>query len=252
MINPSDRWLTPTEPLTLQQNDVHIWRVSLATSEAEIGRMHTTLSEEEQQRAARFRFAIHQQRFVVARGVLRALLGRYLDIDSRDIQFHTTQYGKPYIKQLLHNSELCFNVSHSHEMALMAFTRDRRIGIDIEYRRTIVDIDSIARHFFASAEVKTLLELSPQIQPIAFLNCWTRKEAYIKGLGEGLSHPLHTFTVTLAPGERARLVSDNTDPTAPDRWHFTSFVAHPDYQSAVAVESNSLTDREHNLSYWQY
>lgn len=252
MTNSSNIWRTPTQPLTLTRSDVHIWRASLERPEAEVARLHQLLSADEQARAARFHFEIHQRRFIVGRAILRQLLGRYLNMDNRLIRFYKTEYDKPYIKHLLNGSELCFNVSHSHEMALYAFTRDRRVGIDIEYRRRIIDLDSIAEHFFAPSEVETLMRFSPQVRPNAFLNCWTRKEAYIKGLGEGLSHPLHTFTVTLAPGQPARLVSDQGDPTAPDRWQFTAFDAHIDYQSAIAVEAALTLPDERNLSYWQF
>ncbi|MGB1249845.1 MAG: 4'-phosphopantetheinyl transferase family protein, partial [Candidatus Promineifilaceae bacterium] len=230
MINSPNSWLVPTQQISLAKDDVHVWRATLDPPEADVAHFWTFLSADEQTRANRFRFDVHRRRFIVARGVLRKLLGRYLNLKPEAIQFHTTDHGKPYIRHMLHGSELCFNVSHSHEMALYAFTRDRRLGIDIEYRRNIVDLVTIAQHFFAPSEAELLLSLSPQIQPIAFLNCWTRKEAYIKGLGEGLSHPLNTFTVSLVPGEPARLLTDDGDATAPIRWQMSSFDAHPEYE----------------------
>lgn len=252
MNTSSNLWLMPKGPLPLAKDDVHIWRATMDRPDPEVARFRALLSADEKARANRFRFDVHRRRFIVARGILRTLLGRYLNTPATSIQFHKTDHGKPYIRHLLHGSELCFNVSHSHEMALYAFTRDRRVGIDIEYRRNIIDLDSIARHFFAPVEVDTLLSLSPQIRPVAFLNCWTRKEAYIKGLGEGLSHPLHTFTVSLAPGQPARLVSDVGDPSAPQRWQFDAFFADAEYESAIAIEANESDRAKCALSFYHF
>ena len=233
------QWQLVDRTETLSPDAVHVWRYSLLADEGRVLRLRELLSAEELARADRFKFDKHRRRFIVARATLRILLGDYFSAAPDSIEFLTTKYGKPYVRQLLDGQVLSFNVSHSHELALFAFTLEKRIGVDLEYRRQILDMESIAGHFFAKAEVTELMSLDESVRPRAFLNCWTRKEAYIKAIGEGLSHPLHTFEVTLKPGEPARLVSDAGVPDAIERWCFTALHPHPDYLAALAVEDSA-------------
>ena len=238
------------EPLRVRLgwDEVHVWRVRLDYGRAVVQTARAILSADEVARADRFKFDEHRDRFTIARAALRRLLGAYLGIEPAAIQFHTTRHGKPFVKHLLHGEELCFNLSHSHDMALVGFTIRRRIGVDIEHLRRIVDMESIARHFFAEPEVESLFNLPQPLRHTAFLHCWTRKEAYIKAIGEGLSHPLDQFCVNLVPGEPPRLLSNERDPDAVHRWRYADIDADPDYLGSLIVESAGGQVAEWRLS----
>ncbi len=231
----------------LEPNQVDIWRVWLDHEESW---MWEVLSAEEQARAKRFKFPRHRRRSIVARASLRHLLGQYLSIDPLDITLLTTQHGKPYIEQLYGTHELMFNVTHSHECALIAFTLDRLVGVDIEHYRTVSDIENIAKQFFAAGEVAKLRTVAEANKQATFLKCWTRKEAFIKAIGEGLSHPLHQFEVTFLPTEAPRLLYDQSDPKAADDWQLFDLTPDEAYIGAliVAAQQSELIDlRCHQL-----
>lgn len=247
MTRTSAIWQYPTNTLDLTRDDVHIWRVALLVEEEDVEQLAKLLSTEECERAKRFRFDRHRRRFIVARAVLRQILGSYLAMSPEAIEFYTAQHGKPYIMHLLRGTELCFNVSHSHEMAVFAITRDRRLGVDVEHIRPITNIHRIAQHFFSKREAETLKSLPSAQQPIGFLNCWTRKEAYIKAIGSGLSHPLDSFDVTLRPSEPAKLLCIADDPIAHLQWKMQAFIPAPDYIAAIAVE-----DRDWHPTFWDF
>lgn len=245
--------LGPSE-VTLRSDDLHVWSFDLRASGQQVETFRNLLTPDEIARADRFKFPRHQRRFTVARGILRTLLGHYLEVDASSVDFLTTKYGKPFVRHALRGHELSFNLTHSHEFALCALTLQRRIGVDLEHMRRIVDLESIAQHFFAPAEVDVLLSTPKHERQQVFLNCWTRKEAYIKAIGQGLSHPLNTFLVSMRVGDSAELLADESDPSAPDRWHFTALKPHGDYVAAVAVEqeSGSPSHRFCNLSCWHW
>ena len=161
--------------------------------------------------------------FVVARGVLRTLLGQYLECDPRGIQFLYTQHGKPYLA----NSDLHFNVSHSDEMAVYAFTRQAQIGVDIEKVENIFKHD-VAQRFFSNKEYELLTALDGFTQQRGFYRIWSRKEALIKAVGEGLHIPLASFSVSLEDIEELKFPAENS-------WHLQSFNVDPAYEAAFAV-----------------
>ena len=148
-----------------------------------------SLMEDERIKAERFYFQRDRKRFMVCRGVLRMILGRYLHIEANRVHFSYGPYGKPYLKETLGDSTLRFNLAHSHELALHAFARSREIGVDIEYIRYIPDAEQIALNFFSENENAVLHVLPTSQKQEAFFNCWTRKEAYLKALGVGSSQP---------------------------------------------------------------
>jgi 4'-phosphopantetheinyl transferase len=199
-------WLRPPSNLTLPGGDVHIWSVSLEQPVARTHQLRQLLSNDKQDRAEHFHFERDRRRSIVVHGTLRTILGRYLDIESGRLQFHCGPHGKPYLMQELDHCVLQFNLAHSNEIAVYAFTCGRQVGIDVEYIRPIPDVEQIAVRFFSVGENAALCALPESLRLEAFFNCWTRKEAYIKAIGDGLSHPLNQFQVSLAPGEAARLL----------------------------------------------
>jgi len=245
-IKPST-WSLPPAALELQSQQVDIWRVCLDLPADFLMRLHSTLSSEESQRAARFHFPADKDRFIAAHGCLRDILTRYLPLDSGQLSFSTNAYGKPRLSTglLRVSSEhgLDFNLSHSRDFALVAITRNRRVGVDIEQFREKISREEIARRFFSEREVSELLSLPLEQREAAFFNCWTRKEAYIKAHGLGLSLPLDSFDVSFIPGEPALLHATRPDEQEAARWTLEPLEVQPGYAAAVAVEGKVLEFR---------
>jgi 4'-phosphopantetheinyl transferase len=193
-----------------------------------------TLSPDEAARAERFVFDRDRNHFIVGRGSLRAILGHYLNCKPQQVTFSYGPQNKPAVE--IPQSQLRFNLSHSGEAVLYAFTHHREIGVDIELLRPLDDMMQIAKRFFSPTEYTTLSALPIEEQPTAFFNCWTRKEAYIKAIGSGLSQPLDQFDVTLTPGEPAKLLRVQNDPQALERWSLIELNPAPDYVAALMVE----------------
>jgi len=231
--SPQASSLIPERPL-LGLKDVHVWRVDLNQPPAIIKRCRQLLSVDEQDRADRFHFESDRQHFTVARACLRAMLASYLDVGAQTIQFSYTSHGKPELATPL-EQPLNFNLAHSGGVALYAFTRVGEIGIDVEQIRPDFTGDDIARRFFSSNEVGRLTSLPAHVRHQAFFNCWTRKEAFLKAKGIGLSLPLDQFDVTLAPAEPAALLLTRWDETEASRWSLKALDAGPSYVAAVAV-----------------
>jgi 4'-phosphopantetheinyl transferase len=219
--------------------DVHVWCVALDVDAAELQRLRTTLSRAEAARADRFVRQRDAEHFITARGALRTLLGCYLEVPPGEVAFRYGAHGKPVLAEEFAQRELRFNLSHSHGLALLALAR-REVGIDIEFLNRKVEHEQIATRFFSASECAELLALPHAQRSDGFFRCWTRKEAYIKALGEGLSHPLADFDVTLAPGVPARLVATRRDPAETARWEMVDLTPRPGYVGALAVEVEAV------------
>jgi 4'-phosphopantetheinyl transferase len=236
------RQLGPLEhPLELGGRDVHLWVARLEASENVFAEAFSWLSPDEVERADRFRFDWHRRAFVLGRAVLRALVASYLRIAPKEASFTYGPKGKPGLGGAA--KSLLFNVSNSGDLAAYAFTLDCEIGVDVEHRKRLIEIERIAQRFFAPDEVTELLGLPEGERHEGFFNCWTRKEAYIKAVGDGLSVPLDSFQVTLRPGVPARMVGLNGSDAAAERWTMHAFTPAPDYAGAIAYQ-----DRERPLT----
>jgi len=221
------------------KNEVHVWHQELLESEP-AQKFAPLLSPDERQRAARFRFPVDRQRFMVARATLRQLLAEYLEIAPSDISFRYSANGKPELAGEL-DSAIRFNVAHSQSTAAFAFTLGPRVGIDVELVRDDVDADAIARRFFSESEQDSLARLSGAQKYLGFFNCWTRKEAYLKAVGSGLfSLPLRDFDVTLAPGEPAKLLATRPNAALASHWSMSALTLRTDYAAAVVAEGPRL------------
>lgn len=229
-------WHSPPEKVTLTDNEVHVWRATLDWPVGYIQTWQQFLTTDEQQRADRFYFAKDRQSYVVARGLLRLLIGRYLQVDPHQLRFDYRPNGKPTLATTLQQARLHFNLSHSGDMVLYAFTLDREIGIDVERIRNNIEYEQIATHFFSLYEQAVLRTLPAELKAEAFITCWTRKEAYIKAKGEGLSMPLDQFDVSLRPGQPAKLLQTHDNPQEAYRWSLQELDVGSDYKAAVAVE----------------
>ena len=227
--------------LALTHTDVHIWHANQDEPVYPIEQLWQTLSADEQQRAARFHFERDRRRFIVGRGLLRAMLGRYLQQEASRLQFCYGPRGKPSLTSEWGGHVLKFNVSHSNGHILYAIASQREIGADIEHIHVLPEADDIARRFFSADENAVFCQLPPGEKPVAFFNCWTRKEAYIKATGDGLSRPLDQFSVSFAPGASPRLVQCYDIPAEVHRWSFYALYPAPEYIAAICVEGQDCS-----------
>ncbi len=240
-------WLHPPESLTLADDEVHVWRASLDLPGSHIQRLHHILIADEQKRAGRFHFQKDRDRFIVAHGVLRAILSCYLGVEPGQLCFCYNPYGKPALTKEFGGERVRFNMAHSRGLAIYALTCGREIGIDLEYVRADLADGQIAECFFSHREVAMLRAVPKNLQKEAFFNCWTRKEAYVKARGEGLSLPLDQFDVSLTPGEPAELLSTPGDSPEAAHWSLQALSPGPGYAAALAVEGCSW-----RLKCWQW
>jgi 4'-phosphopantetheinyl transferase len=239
-------WKEGPSALSIGNQDVHVWRASLQLGAAQLPNVRRVLSADELVTADRFHFADHRRRYIAARGALRTILSRYLAVAPDRLGFRYGRYGKPSVAALPGGDWLQFNLSHSHEMVLIAVARGRAVGIDIEFLREGLSDGEIAERYFSPREAATFRAIAPAQRREAFFNCWTRKEAYIKARGEGLSFPLERFDVSFAPGEPPTLLAAEGDPLEPARWSMSALAPAAGYTAALVVEG-----RLFQLNLWQ-
>ena len=245
--SPVTPWRSPPATLVLDRDEVHVWRAMLDQPPSQIQHFCQSLAADEQARAARFYFEKDRKHFIAARGVLRAILGVYLDRAPECLSFCYSSYGKPALAGEPDLDAIRFNMSHSHGVALYAVTRGREVGIDLERIRSGLAVAQIAERFFSPREITMLQALPTELRNQAFFRCWTRKEAYIKARGEGLSLPLDQFAVSLDPGEPGIVVEAAWDPSEASRWSLHELTPAPGYAAAVAVEGHDWC-----LTGWQW
>ena len=217
-------------------NDIHVFVIPVNQYAMKITEFLSVLSEEERERAFRFRFKKDQDRFIVSHAVLRLLLSHYLRIEAKTIPLGKNVYGKPEIINL--DTDLCFNLSHSGDYALIAFA-SHPVGVDIEQIDPKMGLDEIVKRFFSEKENKEYETLPREQKRLGFYQAWTRKEAYIKALGEGLVCSLKHFSVTLAPDKPAEIYEICNQCTRD--WHLHSFTPDKNYCAAIAWKGNPAT-----------
>jgi 4'-phosphopantetheinyl transferase len=231
----SQRWLAPPKELALSETEVHVWRARVGEAPASEHLSERYLSDDERARAGKFVFERDRRQYTVAHAALRTVLANYTGIPPREIVFHTNQFGKPGISLPAEKAEIRFNLSHSGEMALIAVSAGGDVGVDVE----MVDPEraevEIACRYFSSREFTKFVYLPLPERPAAFFRCWTRKEAFIKGKGMGLSLDLSLFDVALAPGEAPLLAASRHDPSDVNRWRLHDINVGPGYSAALAA-----------------
>jgi 4'-phosphopantetheinyl transferase len=241
-------WRVPPRALRLSNDEVHVWCAALDQIPSQINSFLRTLAADERARAERFHFPRDREHFIVARGTLRAILGFYLNRAPQCLSFRYSSHGKPALTLESGEDPIRFNISHSHGVALYAITCDREVGIDLEWVRSNLEVEQIAERFFSCQEIATLRALPAALRRYAFFLCWTRKEAYIKARGEGLSLPLDQFDVSLAPGEPAALLRTRPDSNEALRWSLKELIpVPPGYAAALAVEGGGWS-----LALWKW
>jgi len=212
--------------------EVHVWRIALDCNATGAAALRATLSMEEEQRGARFRSLELRERWTVARGALRCILAQYARCEPSVLVFRAGPHGKPALVWPV--EDIPFNLSHTGGLALVAIAGSGRVGIDAETVRSEIEVEDLSRRFFAPAEADEILALSGDARLTAFLNCWTRKEAFVKALGGGLSVPLDSFHVSVRSDEPVRLLW--VDGEESDRWSMLD-LSEPGVAAALVVES---------------
>jgi 4'-phosphopantetheinyl transferase len=216
----------------LSQLGVHLWIAYLDRPPEELGRMRLTLARDEIACALAFKFERDRSRFIASRAILRQLLGQYTHCEPQSIRIDYNEWGKPAMAAAPGRRGIRFNLSHSHGLAVYAITCGREVGVDVEMIRPDLVNERVAEHFFSRAEVESLRALPIEHQVEAFFACWTRKEAYIKALGRGLTIELDSFDVSLRPGERPTILR-SVDAA---QWSMEAFRPCDGYLAAVAIE----------------
>ena len=223
----------PPQDLALPARTVHVWRVSLDPETARLGRLEQNLSADERLRAARFRFARDRERFVAARGLLREILALYLNATARRLSIDYGANGKPFLSE---HSSLRFSVSHSLDMALVAVGHGREVGVDIEHARSDIPMEEIAETVFSAPEKRALYRLNGEAKRMAFLRFWTRKEAYIKADGRGMSLLLKHIDVSATTNRAALLDEAIGEWRVCTDWTLHTLATGPDHAAALAAE----------------
>jgi 4'-phosphopantetheinyl transferase len=239
VVDLSQTWLTAPTDLVLSSGNIHVWKIELQSGELQLKSWQETLSRDEVSRAERFHFPIHRQRFIIGRGSLRYILSYYLGVEPAQVQFAYQQHGKPILADRFAESRLCFNLAHSQDLALCAVNYQHPIGVDLEYIRSLSDVESLAQRFFLPGEYDLLRSLPPDQRQHCFFRYWTCKEAYLKATGDGLIQ-LEQVEVCLQVGVPARLLVS-------DQWSLREFVPADSFVAAIASLGNC-----ENLQFWQY
>ena len=232
----------PHAPI-LRNDQVHVWQALLDETPSQVDCFLRNLAADERARADRFYFERDRQYYIVARGTLRTILSYYLNRPPQSLSFRYGAHGKPALAAEPGEEAIRFNASHSHGVALFAISSGREVGIDLVYARRFGNRAGGPASFLAP-EISTLFALPADLRRCAFFHCWTRKEAYIKARGEGLSLALDQFDVSLIPGEAAALLGTRPDPGEAARWSLRELSAvMPRYAASLAVEGHgwSLT-----------
>jgi 4'-phosphopantetheinyl transferase len=234
MLTPSI-WSRPPASLQLGVGEVHVWRAYLPAYFPRLAALADLLSADEHMRAARFHFAHDRERYILARGLLREIVHWYLAVAPEHLRFSYGLHGKPALATPADGGWVHFNLSHAYDLTLYAFCRGQELGVDIERIRTDIEYEQIARHVFSPSEIATLFALPPLERTEAFFRGWTIKEAYIKGLGAGLSLPLDQFDSALTPGTPAAILATRPDASEASRWTVARLDPGPEYAAALAV-----------------
>jgi 4'-phosphopantetheinyl transferase len=210
---------------------IDLWTWPLDVDAAERARLSAFLSDDEKARAARFVFERDRERYIVAHGRLREILGGRANAHPNTLHFEHSDQGKPaLVPRAFH-----FNLSHSDGLAALAVSADFALGVDVEAVRPLKE--DVAERFFSRREVEALARLSPDDQLHGFYRCWTRKEAVIKAIGEGLSRPLDSFDVSVEAGVSPTLERLDGEADAPQRWRLAHFDPAPGFVGAVACRT---------------
>ena len=231
-------WQSGSGPAELSRSEVHLWKICLDQSPGTGVALQGVLSPEEEHAAEAFHFEKDRASFRLRRGFLRTLLGRYTGAAPREVRFRTGERGKLSLDPRAHGKLLEFNVSHSGSMVLLALSRDRQVGVDVERIRPTARIDEITRAFFSSPEDESIRALRDDMKVAAFYACWTRKEAVVKAFGGSIMELSARVVVSTSPAEPARLLHCPREHGEPDAWSLRDLPVGQGYAAALCYEGS--------------
>jgi 4'-phosphopantetheinyl transferase len=227
-------WSDPPAAVSLVPGDLHVWCAPLDLRPVAVEELLSLLTDDERRRAARFGTERLRDRYVAGRGRLRAILARYLGVEPSELEFQYQDRGKPMLATAWQPAGLHFNLSHSQGLALFAVAV-REVGIDVERVRPVANMARLVQRYFGTDEQDEWNHLPAEVQPAAFFCGWTRKEAWLKAVGSGLSYPLDQVQVSLTPGTPARFLAIQGDPREAAAWWLDSFEPAAGYVAAVTL-----------------
>jgi 4'-phosphopantetheinyl transferase len=243
----SESFRLPSLDLKLANDEIHIWCTSLDQPTSLLERLVCTLSIDERARAGRFYFEEDRKRFIIRHGILRMILGYYLGVKAGELQFSHGRNGKPRLADTFRNRTIPFSMSSSEGLALYGFTRNREIGIDVECVRDIPEMDQIAELIFSAAEALAYHALPEHLKREVFFASWTRKEAFLKATGDGLSRPLDKIELTVDAAKPARLLEMNGASRTACRWSIHDLKPTSGFAAAIVAEGQGF-----GLRCWQW
>lgn len=221
--------------MQISENIIHVWCLNTSSAGVWLDTMQKHLSPDEEVRLNKFRFEQDRERFIIGRGGLRVILGRYLGISPPKIEFEYGPYGKPELKDK-GQMNLQFNLSHAKEITLYAITLTRAVGIDIEYITPVGEVFQIAERYFSPEEKKNLESLSAKEYQKLFFKYWVRKEAYLKTRGMGISEELLKFDTASIPDSASKMASVSNSSTGISGWSLMDFILGDGYIAALISE----------------
>ena len=232
----TEKWREAPNNLTVSPSHVDIWLASTALGEEQIRSYRESLSQAELARADKFRSDSRYREYVVTRGLLRQVLARLTGLDITGIEFPDGEHGKPRLDNILDGQTIAFNVSHSHGLALVALTLEGSLGVDLEKIRPEVDWRSLAKQYFSGTEVRALNRYPEQAGLKAFYTCWTRKEAFVKALGDGIAYGLNEFDVSIDPDEAYAALTIRRQEVDASRWLIKNVPVPDTHVAALALD----------------
>lgn len=233
-------WTPTKNQISIPADMIHIWLIRLSHMDNPSTLDKNMLSDKELESYRKLHFERDRRRYLISHCTLRIILAQYLGIAPSQVQYQYTAKGK---LSLIEPSRVYFNLAHSHDIALVAVAAHEEIGVDVEFIRPIEDIDQLARTCFSPREYMDFSQTSPSASQRAFFNGWTRKEAYIKAVGEGLSYPLDQFDVSILPWESPMLTSIAGHPDDVNQWTLQDIPLGEDYAASVALKAQHVNVR---------
>ena len=223
----------PQLDISLPNDKIHLWYTYLYPQNFDLDKFFQILSDDEKLRVKTFHFKKDKECFLIGRGILRLLLSAYLGIKPYDVEFYYGTNGKPFLNM---TSNVNFNLSHSQKLLVLSFSRNRMIGVDIEYIQ-LIDIKNIVERFFSPIEYKMFEGINESDRLISFFKWWTRKESFIKAIGKGMTQCFREFDVTVLPDHEAKILNIRNEANEAASWSLHDIIIDPDYSCCVCIEN---------------
>jgi len=236
----------PPADLKLDSKFIDVWHTPLNLSQRDIDNYAGLLSTDEMERAKHFKVKRKYREYIISRGLLRKILGIVLDSDPQDFEIRYAEHDKPFITDTWNEKSICFNVSHSHQQTVIALSLERTLGIDIEHIRSNVEFKKLVNRFFSKKESSELDSYTDSGIAKAFFACWTRKEAYVKAMGDGISFGLSEFSVSVNPYDTDVSLTTHWDENEANNWSVKNLATESDYIAALATNGGEFVTR-----YWK-